>query len=97
MGAQAWVRAFTTPGGLFVWLPHAIMWTKVKNGNKDDARRFLNLTLIWAQIGGWLFSVISLVFSAVAIFPNIFFPGLEDLITTCENTNFDYLGNQLYD
>ena len=33
MGAQAWLRAFTTPGGLFVWLPQAIMWIKAKNGN----------------------------------------------------------------
>ena len=27
MGTQAWMRAFTTPAGLFVWLPQAIMYT----------------------------------------------------------------------
>ena len=72
MGAQAWMRAFSTPSGLFVWLPQAIMWTKAKNGNKNAARRFAKLTIFWAQIGGWLFFFFSLVISAVVIYPSIF-------------------------
>ena len=33
MGYQAWMRAFTTTEGLFVWLPQAIMWTRASRGS----------------------------------------------------------------
>ena len=66
MGTQAWMRAFTTPAGLFVWLPQAIMYTQAKNGNIRAAERFLWTTKWWAQIMGWLLFP-GTIFAAVAI------------------------------
>ena len=92
------MRAFTTPGGLFVWLPQAILWTKAKNGNKNAAKRFARVTIFWAQIGGWLFFLFTLVVSAVVIYPNIFsMDAGEDGSGVCQNTNIGNWGNILYD
>ena len=66
MGTQAWMRAFTTPAGLFVWLPQAIMYTQAKNGNIRAAERFLWTTKWWAQIMGWLLFP-GTIFAAVAV------------------------------
>ena len=82
MGAQAWMRAFTTPGGLFVWLPQAIMWTKARGGNIAATRRFLRTTIFWAQIGGWIFFIFSLAVSAYVIYPDIF-PSDPNLESVC--------------
>ena len=67
MGTQAWMRAFTTPGGLAVWLPQAITWQRAKNGSVRAAERFLWITKWWAQIAGWLFFPASIAALGVAI------------------------------
>lgn len=60
------MRAFTTPAGLFVWLPQAIMYTQAKNGRIRAAERFLWTTKWWAQVVGWLLFPAT-IFAAVAI------------------------------
>ena len=55
MVSQAWMRAFTTPGGLFVWLPQAITAKRAAQGSVRAAERFVWITKWWAQIAGWLF------------------------------------------
>ena len=72
MGAQAWLRAFTTPGGFFVWLPQAVMWNKAKNGNTNAAKRFIKNTRWWVQIGGWFFTLSALSGSTYLFYPSIF-------------------------
>ena len=59
------MRSFTTPAGLFVWLPQAAAWTRAKNGNVRAAERFLWITKWWAQIAGWILFP-GTVFAAVA-------------------------------
>ena len=61
------MRAFTTPGGLAVWLPQAITWQRAKNGSVSAAERFLWITKWWAQIAGWLFFPASIAALGVAI------------------------------
>ena len=55
MDSQAWMRAFTTPGGIFVWLPQAIVSVRAQQGSLVAAQRFVSITKWWANIGGWLF------------------------------------------
>ena len=65
------MRAFTTPGGLFVWLPQAAMWTRAKNGSVAGAEQFVKTTRWWAQIGGWIFFPVTLFVAAIAFDPVI--------------------------
>ena len=110
MGAQAWLRAFTTPGGFFVWLPQAVMWTKAKNGNNGRhgntyaANRFVTNTRYWSQIGGWFFTLSTLAGSTYLVYPTIFnFStitidiGLLSSTGTCTDTNRDHYGYLTYD
>ena len=65
------MRAFTTPGGLFVWLPQAITWTSAKNGSIRAAERFLWITEWWAQIAGWTIFPATIVAFIATINPNL--------------------------
>ena len=90
MGAQAWLRAFTTPGGFFVWLPQAVQWSKAKNGNANAARRFVKNTTYWSQIGGWFFTISTLTGSTYLFYPELF-------SATCYDTDVDIFGYYSYD
>ena len=92
MGAQAWLRAFTTPGGFFVWLPQAVQWLKAKNGNANAARRFIKNTTYWSQIGGWFFTISTLTGSTYLFYPSIF-----SSTQTCYDTDFDIYGYMVSD
>ena len=104
------MRAFLTPGGLFVWLPQAIMWSKAKSGSQMAMRRFESITKYWAQIGGWIFFFATLAASAVALYPDILigiwpWEPLDWEWTTdnweppgfCRNIDYDNYGNIVYD
>ena len=65
------MRAFTTSGGLFVWLPQAIMWTRAINGSVSAAENFVWTTKWWAQIMGWIFFPATVFAASLAIYPDL--------------------------
>ena len=100
MGAQAWMRSFLTPSGLFVWLPQAIIWQRAKDGNLRAAQRFVSVTMFWAQIGGWIFFFLVLLTSGLLIYPGLLAGFVSDDSSDsgyCQNTNYGYWGNVLRD
>ena len=76
MGVQAWIRAFTGPH-LFVFLPQAIAWTRMRNGSVRAAERFIWITKWWSQIAGWI-SSLGVLFAGMLIIELFYMGGSDD-------------------